>query len=106
MLGQENIHDNDDPNAQIKFVDKGFMHPNYYYTSKEFDIALVKLNDHFDFNDYVAPVILNDEVIPNGVFCDATGWGAMEEGAILLASTLQKVTLDSQKHHWLTAHLI
>ena len=85
----------DDLNAQAMSVDKGFMHPGYFYTSKEHDIALVKLKDNFVFNEFVVPVMLNEEVIPNGVYCEATGWGVVEEGAILLAPTLQKVIVYS-----------
>ena len=91
ILGQENLHENGDPNKQKISINQVFKHPNFNYISHEFDIALVKLEDTFEFNDFVAPVILNNEVIPNGVYCTATGWGFQAEDDVLLASTLQKV---------------
>lgn len=95
--GQENLHHPADNNTQIKFVDKGFVHPNFTWPDHPFDIALIKLNDHFDFNDHVALVLLNNEVIPSGVYCQATGWGHLDEDSSVNSGHLQKVCYSFER---------
>ena len=70
------------------------MHPNYTYTSKEYDIALVKVNAPMEWNERVGPVPglpqEGGEAL-EGAACNASGWGLTQENGLLLASNLQYV---------------
>ena len=89
--GQQNIHVPDDY-EQIRFVSRSISHPEYSYKEKEFDIGLVKLSKPLDFTERVHPVLgLDEDGIPNGTVCTATGWGVTSEGGLFLSSELRKV---------------
>ena len=55
VAGQHNIH-LPDLHAQVRRVHAGFLHPNYTWRDKEFDIALVQLRSPLHFTDYVKVV--------------------------------------------------
>ena len=75
---------------EVRLVSEGFMHPDYMYTSKEFDIGLVKLLTPLNFTEKIRPVPLNEGPVQTGTVCTATGWGITRENGLLLASHLQK----------------
>ena len=52
MAGQHNIH-LPDPHEEVRLVSKMFIHPNYTWSDKEFDIGLVKVATPFKFTDYI-----------------------------------------------------
>merc|ERR1712200_219411 len=76
---------------QIRRVDKGFMHPDYNWDDKEFDIGLIKLNSPLHITDFVQSINLTRSDVPAGTICTATGWGITVEDGTFLAETLQKV---------------
>ena len=95
VAGEVNIHDVYDL-TEFRHVDKFFMHPNYTYTEKEFDIGLVKLKQPLVFSDTVQPIDLNYEDIPVGTWCNVTGWGLKSEDGLFLASHLQYVEVPTE----------
>jgi len=93
VAGQHNIH-LPDIHEELRRVDKGFLHPNYTWSDKEFDIALVKLNSPLKFTDYIKNISMTEVFdLPAGTPCVATVWGVTEEGGMFLASNLQKVEI-------------
>ena len=52
MAGQHNIH-LPDLHEEVRLVSKMFIHPNYTWSDKEFDIGLVKLATPFKFTDFI-----------------------------------------------------
>ena len=52
MAGQHNIH-LPDIHEEVRLVSKMFIHPNYTWNDKEFDIGLVKVATPFKLTDYI-----------------------------------------------------
>lgn len=52
MAGQHNIH-LPDLHEEVRLVSKMFLHPNYTWNDKEFDIGLVKVTTPFKMSDYI-----------------------------------------------------
>ena len=52
MAGQHNIH-LPDIHEEVRLVSKMFIHPNYTWNDKEFDIGLVKVTTPFKLTDYI-----------------------------------------------------
>lgn len=52
MAGQHNIH-LPDLHEEVRLVSKMFIHPNYTWNDKEFDIGLVKVTTPFKMTDYI-----------------------------------------------------
>ena len=52
MAGQHNIH-LPDLHEEVRLVSKMFIHPNYTWNDKEFDIGLVKVATPFKFTDFI-----------------------------------------------------
>jgi len=93
MAGEHNLH-LPDLHEEVRRVRAHFIHPNYTWNDKEFDIGLVRLNSAFKFTEYIQPISLHNGPSPaEGLVCEATGWGITEEGGMFLASILQKVSL-------------
>lgn len=65
---------------QGREVESILMHPQYTTTGTRNDIALVKLVKPFKFSDTIRPACLpkQDEELPVGKKCAATGWGRIE----------------------------
>ncbi|XP_022095590.1 uncharacterized protein LOC110981891 isoform X2 [Acanthaster planci] len=74
-------------NTQIRAADKVFMHPNYtiYNTDHDSDVALFKLDNPFDLNDYVQPVCVPTADMADsfqaGTQVTVTGWGSTGDGS-------------------------
>ena len=66
---------------QIIPIDKIILHPNYNpaTTGYDYDVALIKLKEPFNFNINVRPVCLPTVDFPPGTNCYVTGWGATTE---------------------------
>jgi len=93
MAGEHNLH-LPDLHEEVRRVRAHFIHPNYTWNDKEFDIGLVRLNSAFKLTEYIQPISLYAGPSPaEGLVCEATGWGITEEGGMFLASILQKVSL-------------
>jgi len=93
MAGEHNLH-LPDLHEEVRRVRAHFIHPNYTWNDKEFDIGLVRLNSAFKLTEYIQPINLYAGPSPaEGLVCEATGWGITEEGGMFLASILQKVSL-------------
>jgi secreted trypsin-like serine protease len=68
------------------------FHPNYDYTTIDWDYGVITLATNFTFNQYVQPVFLAEEgTEPTGT-CTATGWGYTSPAGNP-PSILQKVDL-------------
>jgi len=93
MAGEHNLH-LPDLHEEVRRVKAHFLHPNYTWNDKEFDIGLVRLNSALRLSDYVQPIELySGPSPPEGLVCEATGWGVTEEDGMFLPSILQKVSL-------------
>jgi len=93
MAGEHNLH-LPDLHEEVRRVRAHFIHPNYTWNDKEFDIGLVRLNSALRLSDYVQPIELySGPSPPEGLVCEATGWGVTEEDGMFLPSILQKVSL-------------
>nr|AID60297.1 easter-13 [Nilaparvata lugens]APA33896.1 seminal fluid protein [Nilaparvata lugens] len=84
-------------------VDK-FFHPDYVHFPNGRDIALVKIHDKFEFNDFVSPICLeHGELISKdytGSDAEFAGWGLLKIDPVTNESsahtTMQKITLPVQ----------
>lgn len=82
----------DNPNTLLVHIAKRFKHPHYKSGILDNDIALFKLKETVQFNEYIRPICLphlNEETYRAVV----TGWGHVEYGGDL-STDLLKVTLD------------
>ncbi|XP_041473475.1 uncharacterized protein LOC121422473 [Lytechinus variegatus] len=78
---------NMDPNGQVREAAQTYIHPLYYSTEFDNDIALIKLSTPLTFTDAVQPVCLpavRDDLPEVGSFVTFTGWGSFTtyQGAI------------------------
>ncbi|XP_066592333.1 trypsin 5G1-like [Prorops nasuta] len=56
-------------------------HPNYDYSTIDFDIALLQIEGEIILNNStVAPVKLAEKELPEGAIVNVTGWGATQQG--------------------------
>jgi len=70
-------------NEQHRRAAEWIPHPNYNSRSFTHDIALIKLDRPFDFNDCVGAACLpTGSDIPPGSKCFITGWGTLSSGGI------------------------
>lgn len=66
---------NRDSTQQNFYVDRLFMHPNYFGRSYDFDYALLRLQSPATFTDYIAPACLATSEPTPGTYCYTSGWG-------------------------------
>ncbi|XP_064480499.1 chymotrypsinogen A-like [Ornithodoros turicata] len=84
---------------QERTVDKIVVHPKYHGTGVPvYDVALMRLSEPLNWNDYVGPVCLPDEGDDyTNVTCTTSGWGfnATKNGTVLRVhpKVLQKLDL-------------
>uniref|UniRef100_A0A2C9JEH9 Uncharacterized protein n=1 Tax=Biomphalaria glabrata TaxID=6526 RepID=A0A2C9JEH9_BIOGL len=64
-----------DSHEQWRFVDDVYMNREYVSATSENDIALIKLKQPFNLNDYVSLVCLPEQRVTPGTPCYITGWG-------------------------------
>ena len=62
--------------AQVRGKATIILHPGYNNdTGWDNDIALLLLDEPFDFNSYVQPVCVTHQAPPEGLNCLTSGWG-------------------------------
>ncbi|XP_077330123.1 acrosin-like, partial [Lithobates pipiens] len=78
--------------VQIIHVESYILHKRYNGRLKINDIALIQLNSHIVYNDFVQPACLPSRTmdISNMTTCYITGWGLMSEKADRAADILQE----------------
>lgn len=94
VFAEVNVN-NDDGNEVSIPVKYSFTHSRYDNTTKDYDIALLKLNEDVSFNDYVKKISLptgNIDFSP-GNQCKVTGFGKTREGAPRPSDYLMKATV-------------
>jgi len=64
-----------DPTVQQFTGVTSILHENFLPSSKDWDIAVIRLRSPLTFNDYVQPICLPSSSIAAGTDCVATGWG-------------------------------
>ncbi|KAL4121868.1 hypothetical protein QTP88_014291 [Uroleucon formosanum] len=81
-LGDLNLQTNNDGAHPVEFlVDETIVHPDYIKTSKYNDIALLRLDNKVQFNNYIRPSCLyTNDNINYSQKVTATGWGSIEYG--------------------------
>ncbi|XP_017336011.1 serine protease 27 [Ictalurus punctatus] len=79
------------PNQMIRYVKEVILHPNYNSTTKNNDIALLRLHSSVTFSDYVRPVCLAGQgsLFPDDAMSWITGWGNMNS-TVPLPGVLQE----------------
>lgn len=76
---------------QSRSVVEKYVHPGYTNNGYDWDISVLKLSSPLNFNEYVQPVCLASEDVPDDTICITSGWGTSDSGN--LASTLEQVFL-------------
>ncbi|XP_063785241.1 ovochymase-1 isoform X3 [Pseudophryne corroboree] len=88
------IHDRHLPETteQERTVQAIAVHERFDVTTYDYDVALLRLKEKFNFNDFVRPVCLPkmDEPLEPSSLCVVTGWGSTEEGG-QFSSRLQQL---------------
>lgn len=95
MLLGEFILGSDTDDAQPKHFDvvDTFPHPDFKPPIKYNDIALIKLNDSVEFNQYIRPICLPESISSDTVRALASGWGKLNYTGPK-SDILQKVILE------------
>ncbi|XP_062382940.1 serine protease hepsin-like [Sardina pilchardus] len=90
-LGRQSLAGSN-PNEVSRTVAEIIRHPNYDDSTKENDMALLRLSSAVPFTDYIRPVCLaaSGSIISQGTDSWVTGWGDTEEGGSL-SNVLQEV---------------
>ncbi|XP_054727248.1 serine protease SP24D-like [Anastrepha obliqua] len=83
------------PVAEVK------IHPEY--SSFNYDIALLRLNQSLDFTDEIKPILLASVEVPENSSVIITGWGGVSSGG--LATTLQYNTVLALNHDTCVKHM-
>jgi len=78
--------------AQIRNITNAKYPSNYTHFTQN-DIALIKLSSPVQFSDTVRPICLpkQNEALPVGKFCVATGWGRIYKDSQQSSETLQQL---------------
>ncbi|KAL2077974.1 hypothetical protein ACEWY4_025659 [Coilia grayii] len=82
------------PNEVSRNVIEIISHPSYNSSTRDNDIALLRLSSPVQFTDFIRPVCLaaSGSVFSNGTDSWVTGWGSIGEGNFLpFPQTLQEV---------------
>ncbi|XP_076134691.1 chymotrypsin-like protease CTRL-1, partial [Alosa pseudoharengus] len=93
VLGLEHL-EGSNANSVRRRVNRIISHPSYDSSTKDNDIALLRLSAPVTFTDYVSPVCLaaSGSEFNNGTDSWITGWGTIGEGESLPSpGTLQEV---------------
>lgn len=59
-------------------VERLIPHKDFDEPDAANDIALVKIRGSIEFNDYVQPIELDENEVPDGAVVQLTGWGRMQ----------------------------
>ncbi|XP_058804495.1 transmembrane protease serine 9-like [Phymastichus coffea] len=73
-------------------VAKVIRHPNYDSAAIDYDIALLKIEDEFQYGDNMRPINLPERELLSGEIVNVTGWGATSQGGAS-SEQLMRVTL-------------
>nr|ACO10196.1 Chymotrypsin-C precursor [Caligus rogercresseyi] len=80
-VGSHDYELEDEPHRQYFVTEESYLHPNYDYTEVD-DIALVKLQEEIEFNDYVRPACFPTYSDVGKTFSDervtVIGWGRIK----------------------------
>lgn len=77
-------------------IEKCINHPHYDKKTHYNDIALVKLKEKVEFNDFVRPICLHTESTISEKYGTITGWGDTKHGKYSTGlSTVEKVSKSS-----------
>ena len=84
VAGAHTIADNMNKTWQIRHVKEFVVHEGYDHDESYNDIALLKMDKPFDFNDFVQPIALpaNGSDPEAGRPCLSTGWGKTDNKVI------------------------
>lgn len=88
------------------YVERGakrkVVHPQYNFFTYENDLALVQVDEPFDFQPHVSPICLPpDNIELVGRNATVTGWGRLSEGQSLLSqSCLHDSRLNLTDNRW------
>lgn len=85
------------PNQMIRYVKEVILHPNYNSTTKNNDIALLRLHSSVTFSDYVRPVCLAGQgsLFPDDAMSWITGWGNMNSTGKIQHKSMAPCTRSS-----------
>ncbi|KXJ23503.1 Plasma kallikrein [Exaiptasia diaphana] len=91
----------DEGDEQDMDIDKIINHPDFdrSISSRDFDIALLKLKTNIRYDENVRPICLPSERFPPGTECTVSGWGKLNEENSEMPSRLRQavVPLVSQE---------
>ncbi|NWI61688.1 ST14 protein, partial [Calyptomena viridis] len=75
----------------MRSIKRIIVHPQYYQSISDYDIALLEMETPVFFSELVQPICLpsSSRVYLYGTVCYVTGWGAIKENS-RLAKTLQE----------------
>ena len=84
-------------NEQASFADT-IIHPNFQNPLSYYDVAVVKIYQHFEFNEYVRPICLPSEPSFNvdkyeGKQVTLTGWGKLRKNSYEFDGALRQIPI-------------
>ena len=82
-----------DNGTQIKLIKRFVIHPKADFAEgiRSNDVALIEVDEAFDFNPYVSNVCIADGPIANGLKCVTAGWTHSEEEDVSFTQYLEPV---------------
>lgn len=89
-------HEDDHKSHQFYIIET-FTYPFYKATAQYEDIALLKIDAHINFNDYIRPACLSDANTMISEHVIVAGWGSTEYRQSLF-SNLQRIQLTFVPH--------
>ncbi|KFQ28554.1 Enteropeptidase, partial [Mesitornis unicolor] len=79
VLGLYDQSDMTQPSTVVRNIDQIVINPHYMKHKKDGDIALMHLQYHVQYTDYIQPICLpekNQQFLP-GINCSIAGWGSI-----------------------------
>ncbi|XP_077566283.1 ovochymase-1 [Stigmatopora nigra] len=92
LAGKHNLDDPDEKGQQVVGVAAIVSHHRYNSGSKEFDVALLRLERALTFGSSVRPIHVWTTPLPTWEKCAVTGWGSTQENGPRV-SRLQEVNV-------------
>ncbi|CAL8323314.1 unnamed protein product [Lota lota] len=104
MAGKHDLDNSNESFQQLVGVSKIVSHQGYSMRTKEFDVALLKLREPLQYNQYVRPIEIWMRPLHPPMRCSITGWGSTRENGprvnLLQEVNVTLMPLDNCTHFY------
>lgn len=92
ILGAHDVYDKNSTTDIAYFAQEIIIHPDFNFTTKGYDVALIKVNTTIQYTDAISPICLSDTPPVPGQTLEIAGWG-LTLGPMGITNILQKTNV-------------